>query len=77
MARNSFQLKASLMDLRAFADSASFTEKKAEKVQWCLRQVSLYANPFYTRPFRENEVTFTKKFLRTKIEIKRVCQLLA
>ena len=32
-ARNSFQLKASLMDLRACADSASFTEKKAEKVQ--------------------------------------------
>ena len=41
-ARNSFQLKASLMDLRAFADSTSFTEKKAEKVQWFLRQVSLY-----------------------------------
>ena len=33
--------------------------------------------PFYTRPFRENEVTFTKKLRRTKIEIKRVCQLLA
>jgi hypothetical protein len=40
-ARNSFQLKASLMDLRACADSASFTEKKAEKVQWFLRSVSL------------------------------------
>ena len=39
-ARNSFQLKASLMDLRACADSASFTEKKAEKVQWFLRSVS-------------------------------------
>ena len=32
--------KASLMDLRVCADSASFTEKKAEKVQWFLRSVS-------------------------------------
>ena len=41
-ARYSFQLKASLMDLRVCADSASFTEKKAEKVQWFLRSVILF-----------------------------------
>ena len=58
------------MDLRVCADSASFTEKKAEKVQWFLRSVSLKAlrRPHLQAKFSFRHPTFTPYANKKKSE---------